>query len=91
MCTAGSDPAVPGVSTVSGEGQSSLSMREGRLRGRPSRCFPWELLRTVFLTRYLRKAFFPKHQDLQFAGKGGRGWTSISHGSSPDPKKPLYS
>lgn len=28
-------------------------------------------LTAVFLPRYLRKAFFPKHQDLQFAGMAG--------------------
>lgn len=42
-------------------------------------------------TRYLRKAFFPKHQDLQFAGKAWGGLTPIFHGSSPDPEKLLYS
>lgn len=32
-----------------------------------------KFLRSAFFTRYLRKAFFPKHQDLQFAGKAGGG------------------
>lgn len=32
--------------------------------------FP-RVLTAVFLPRYLRKAFFPKHQDLQFAGTAG--------------------
>lgn len=34
---------------------------------------PGNCLRSTVFTRYLRKAFFPKHQDLQFAGKAGGG------------------
>lgn len=34
---------------------------------------PGNFLRSAFFARYLRKAFFPKHQDLQFAGEAGVG------------------
>lgn len=94
MCAAGQDPAVPGVSTVS-RGKADLPEHEGggQDAGQAGVASPGYLgplpasphsphLRSIFSTRYLRKAFFPKHQDLQFAGKVG-GLTPISHGSPP--------
>lgn len=38
---------------------------------------PTEGLTTAFFPRYLRKAFFPKHQDLQFAGMAGMPGSSL--------------
>lgn len=38
---------------------------------------PRKVLTSAFFPRYLRKAFFPKHQDLQFAGMAGVPGSSL--------------
>lgn len=60
--------------------------RGGHGAGCAGHGLPGNFLSSAFFPRYLRKAFFPKHQDLQFAGKAGGGdLTPISHGSSSRP------
>ena len=60
--------------------------RGGHGAGWAGHGLPGNFLSSAFFPRYLRKAFFPKHQDLQFAGKAGGGdLIPISHGSSSRP------
>lgn len=67
VCAAGPHPTVPGVSTVRWH-LPGLGVGGGQGEACPS---PMNLPPCAYLTRYLRKAFFPKHQDLQFAGTVG--------------------